>query len=221
MKALALDYRGILLHADRAAWFNATEIAEAHGKQLQKFWQREETHEYIAALCEHLNHPKTDDLNRPFNPKDYPQFIKTRRGRNGGTWLHPDLMVHFARWISPRFSVWCDQTIKRLLTEQPAWRQQRRELGSITRLKNRLLQEQRAALGKDTQPYHYSNEALMENEALTGRREPIDRDRLTLEELTMLDTILAENAVMIAQGIPTATRKARLFAIAAPIREAA
>lgn len=169
MKALALDYRGILLHADRAAWFNATEIAEAHGKQLQKFWQREETHEYIAALCEHLNHPKTDDLNRPFNPKDYPQFIKTRRGRNGGTWLHPDLMVHFARWINPRFSVWCDQTIKRLLTEQPVWRQQRRELGSITRLKNRLLQEQRAALGKDTQPYHYSNEALMENEALTAR----------------------------------------------------
>ena len=23
MKALALDYRGILIHADRAAWFNA------------------------------------------------------------------------------------------------------------------------------------------------------------------------------------------------------
>ena len=61
MKALALDYRGILIHADRAAWFNATEIAEAHGKQLQKFWQREETHEYIAALCEHLNHPKTSE----------------------------------------------------------------------------------------------------------------------------------------------------------------
>ena len=39
--------------------------------------------------------------------------------------------------------------------------------------------------------------------------------------LAMLDTIQAENAVMIAQGIPSATRKARLFAIAAPIREAA
>ena len=90
-----------------------------------------------------------------------------------------------------------------------------------TRLKNRLLQEQRAALGKDTQPYHYSNEALMENEALTGRREPIDRDSLPMEKLAMLDTIQAENAVMIAQGIPSATRKARLFAIAAPIREAA
>ena len=85
MKALALDYRGILIHADRAAWFNATEIAEAHGKQLQKFWQREETHEYIAALCEISNHPKTDDLNHPFNPKDYPQFIKTKRA---GTAAH-------------------------------------------------------------------------------------------------------------------------------------
>lgn len=61
----------------------------------------------------------------------------------------------------------------------------------------------------------------MENEALTGRREPIDCDSLSLEELAMLDTIQAENAVMITQGIPFATRKARLFAIAAPIREAA
>ena len=138
-----------------------------------------------------------------------------------GTWLHPKLAIRFAQWLDIQFAIWCDEQIERLLTEQPAWRQQRRELGSITRLKNRLLQEQRAALGKDTQPYHYSNEALMENEALTGRREPIDRDSLPMEKLAMLDTIQAENAVMIAQGIPSATRKARLFAIAAPIREAA
>ena len=211
MKALALDDRGILSHADRAAWFNATEIAAMFEKRPIDWLRLPETERYITALCQNYEVRKS-------------HFVKAKRGGNTalqGTWLHPKLAIRFAQWLDIQFAIWCDEQIERLLTEQPAWRQQRRELGSITRLKNRLLQEQRAALGKDTQPYHYSNEALMENEALTGRREPIDRDSLPMEKLAMLDTIQAENAVMIAQGIPSATRKARLFAIAAPIREAA
>jgi len=127
MNAITLKWEGIDLHANRDAWFNATEIAEAHGKRLDKFWEREETREYLDALCEILNTPKTGNLEKPFSLKDYPAFIKTRRGKYGGTWLHPDLMVCFARWISPRFSVWCDQTIKRLLTEQPQWQAARAE----------------------------------------------------------------------------------------------
>ena len=93
MNAITLKWEGIDLHANRDAWFNATEIAEAHGKRLDKFWEREETREYLDALCEILNTPKTGDLEKPFSLKDYSTFIKTRRGKYGGTWLHPDLMV--------------------------------------------------------------------------------------------------------------------------------
>ena len=34
MNAITLKWEGIDLHANRDAWFNATEIAEAHGKEV-------------------------------------------------------------------------------------------------------------------------------------------------------------------------------------------
>lgn len=212
MNLLTLDFQGMAVHASRDAWFNATEIAEAYGKRLDKFWEREETKEYLDGLCEILNTPKTGDLNKPFNIKDYPQFIKTKRGKNGGTWLHPDLMVHFARWVNIRFGIWADQTIKALLLENTAWQTARHELKSITKLKNRLLRDQRAADGKNTQSHHYCNEAMLEYEALTGKRGIISRDLLNADQIAALDAITAENAAMIAQGWSYQKRKPCLLA---------
>jgi len=218
MNAITLKWEGIDLHASRDAWFNATEIAEAHGKRLDKFWEREETREYLDALCEVLNTPKTGDLEKPFCLKDYPAFIKTRRGKYGGTWLHPDLMVCFARWISPRFSVWCDQTIRRLLTEQPQWQAARAESKIGAQVMAEILQTTRAAAGKETRAYHFSNEALLCNEALTGRREALPRDNLPAPALRMLIRLEAANAALIAHGKPYDERKAHLQGMAAPIR---
>ena len=36
----------------------------------------------------------------------------TKQGNNGGTYLHPELVVHFARWCSPKFAIECDRFIK-------------------------------------------------------------------------------------------------------------
>ncbi len=53
----------------------------------------------ITALCEISNTRKEG-------------YLKTRRGQNGGTWLHTDLAVVFARWLDVLFSIWCDQQAK-------------------------------------------------------------------------------------------------------------
>lgn len=214
MNLLTLDFQGMAVHASRDAWFNATEIAEAYGKRLDKFWEREETKEYLDGLCEILNTPKTGDLNKPFNIKGYPQFIKTKRGKNGGTWLHPDLMVHFARWVNIRFGIWADQTIKALLLENTAWQTARHELKSVTKLKNRLLRDQRAAHGKTTQSHHFSNEALLEYEALTGKRHIVSRDLLDVTQIAALDAITAENTALIARDLSYQERKSRLLVFA-------
>ena len=126
MNTLTLDYNGLALHASREAWFNATEIAEYHGKRLDNFFSLKRTQQYIQAVAKQkglipcnpsdLNPPKTGELN-PFDPAAYPDLIRARRGRYGGTWLHPDLMVCFARFISLEFEIWCDQTIKALLID--------------------------------------------------------------------------------------------------------
>ena len=50
----------------------------------------------------------------------YPSFIQVKRGgipgeARQGTWLHEDVALEFARWLSPAFAIWCNDRIKELL----------------------------------------------------------------------------------------------------------
>lgn len=38
--------------------------------------------------------------------KEREEVVKTTRGKNGGTWLHPVLAVKLAAWLSPKFEYW-------------------------------------------------------------------------------------------------------------------
>ena len=51
MNTLTLNYNGLPLHANREAWFNATEIAAMFGKRPIDWLRLPETERYIAALC--------------------------------------------------------------------------------------------------------------------------------------------------------------------------
>ncbi|EJF07812.1 KilA-N domain-containing protein [Thiovulum sp. ES] len=35
-----------------------------------------------------------------------------------GTWIHRKLIIAFARWLSPDFAVWCDETIEDILSQR-------------------------------------------------------------------------------------------------------
>ena len=218
MNAITLKWGGIDLHASRDAWFNATEIAEAHGKEVYEWLRLSETKRYIAALCR-LETDKEAEL-KPGKSRIYTtaSFVKTRRGKYGGTWLHPDLMVCFARWISIEFAIWCDQTIKRLLTERPAWQTARLENKDAAKLMEEALKTARAAQGKETKAHHYMTEHKLCNAILQGRFTGLNRDALPLEEQRQLTSILTTNAVLIASGKLYDERKAHLKGMAAPIR---
>lgn len=207
MKTLVLTYQELSISANREAWFNATQIAAQFGKRLDKFWERQETQDYLAALHELSNTPKTGDLK--FNIRNYPQFIRAQKGNNGGTWLHPDLMVLFARWIDVRFSIWCDQQIKALLTDAPKWNESRSALSLCTRLQNEALKTTLEAQGKAPQHYHYINEARLLNRAFSGQN-AINRDQLSSEELKHLIHITAHNLSNIYQGKSYQERKQSL-----------
>lgn len=99
-------YRDLAVNFTEEAWLNATAVAERFGKRVDHYLANAETKEYIAALRE------TE------NTRDVGDFIKSKRGKNGGTWFHPDLAIHFARWLDVRFSIWCDRQIRDILTER-------------------------------------------------------------------------------------------------------
>lgn len=43
----------------------------------------------------------------------------TTVGVTGGTLMHPDLGMEFARWLSPEFGIWCNRQIRRILRGEP------------------------------------------------------------------------------------------------------
>lgn len=42
-------------------------------------------------------------------------LVDSQRGRHGGTWLHPELGVHFALWLDKKFAIWTGRRIVELI----------------------------------------------------------------------------------------------------------
>ncbi len=219
MKQVTLHYHAQPVQADKEAWFNATRIAAMFGKRPVDWLRLPDTERYIAALCK----AEAQKQNKPEVRKSH--FVKTIKGGNDlsrqGTWLHPKLAVAFARWCDIDFAVWCDEQIEALLTNGRRWNAAREESRIGYRVMSEILQAARQADGKDTKPYHYSNEALLCNAALTGQFRAIERDKLDEKSITLLARLEARNAVLIGSGIPYQKRKECLFDLAARYRQQA
>lgn len=178
-------------------WFNATEAAAKFGRRVDKWAGTKETQAYIDALCEMSNTPKKG-------------YLKTVRGANGGTWLHPKLAVMFARWLDPRFAIWCDMQIDSIIRGKDDWRTLRHASASTNKVVNAILQQTRADAGKDTQHFHYANEAKLVNWALCGEFKGLDRNSLTAQELDLLAHLEERNAVLLGRGINREQRQPML-----------
>lgn len=83
---------------------NATEMAKPFKKKANDFLSSKSTKELIASLS-----TKT-------GISDLGLVIVNQGGTNPGTWLHEDLALVFAQWLSPDFYLWCNDRIKELLT---------------------------------------------------------------------------------------------------------
>jgi hypothetical protein len=76
-------------------YVNATAMCRANGKQWSKYRESDRCQTYLDALAE------TSGI-RMFD------LIESRQGQGGGTWVHPQVAVDLARWISAPFAVWMD-----------------------------------------------------------------------------------------------------------------
>lgn len=82
---------------------NATEMAKNFGKRPADFLQNQQTQNYIQEYT----------VTRKTVTADLVKVIQG--GNNQGTWMHEDLALEFSRWLSPSFSIWCNDRIKELL----------------------------------------------------------------------------------------------------------
>lgn len=204
------DYRGIAVAFTEEAWFNATLVADKYGKRVADWLENSETQNYIAALAEILKVPKE-------------ALLKTRRGRYGGTWMHPRLGVPFARWLDVRFGVWCDDQIYQILTcNHPHydWKKLRHEASASYKVMGQILQMTRQRLGKACTPHHFSNEARLINWALMGAFGKVDRDGLGSGDLDLLAKLENLDTVLIGCGASYDERKQELEQFASEQRAA-
>lgn len=191
------EYSGMALSFQSDGWFNATQAAERFGRRVDVWAKSQDTKDYIAALCEISNTTERG-------------YLKTKRGAGGGTWMHPKLAVHFARWLDPKFAVWCDTQIDSLLRGRDDWRKLRHQSASSFKVANDILKLVRQDHGKATEAHHYSNEARLVNWALAGQFKGLDRDAMSAADLALLAHLEERNAVLIGRGIAYDQRKPML-----------
>ena len=194
------EYHDIAVTFTEDAWFNATTVAEQFEKRPVDWLNQDGTKEYVSALASLLK----------CEPKS---LLKTKRGNNGGTWMHPRLGVPFARWLDVRFGVWCDDQIYQILTcNHPHydWKKLRHEATASHKVNMQILQLTLQRLGKTSAPHHFINEARMINWVLMGKFGKIDRDGLSSGDLDLLAKLENMDTVLIGCGASYDDRKQEL-----------
>lgn len=87
------------------AWFNATQVGRQFGKKPDNWLRNDDTKAYILAFSQMCDFEEN-------------QLVSIKRGNpehGGGTWMHPKLGVAYARWLDPKFGVWCDLQVEKIL----------------------------------------------------------------------------------------------------------
>ena len=200
-------------------YFNATEMAKPFGKRPNDWLSLPDTKAYIDALVTE-NSGNDDETGQPTitgksgNSQD---LIITKRGsKYGGTWLHADLGIAFARWLSPVFAVRLDKWTKARLSQERDWRQKRIEA------KTGFLPMTNAVMHAHdpVKHYHFSNEADMINRIVLGMpakefrlKHGVEcvRDALDAAQLTEINRLQIINTGLIEIGMDYNERKERLI----------
>lgn len=85
---------------------SATQMSKPFGKLVGDWLRLKSTDEFVTAL--------SSDMQIPIS-----QLVVVNKGNSSafeqGTWLHEDVALEFARWLSPKFAIWCNRRIKELM----------------------------------------------------------------------------------------------------------
>lgn len=105
MNTVIYDYKGsqISFSNGENVMINATEMAKFFGKRPVDWLQNQQTEDFLNELSKVRKSTLTDLVQ------------VTKGGNNPGTWMHEDVAMEFARWLSPSFAIWCNDHIKELL----------------------------------------------------------------------------------------------------------
>ena len=195
-----------------ATMVNATEMAKPFGKQPVFWLNNQYTKGFLKELAELRN----------LSSADLVRVIKGGNDKNAqGTWLHEDVALEFARWLSPQFAIWCNDRIKELMkygitatpqTIDSVLADPDNAIRLLTTLKEerkalKAANRQIAVLEDQKKAYHSENRRLLK---LKDRQDEIMREQAPLVEYaqnvldsydTFTSTQIAKELGMSAQAL--------------------
>lgn len=174
-------------------YVNATEMAKPFGKFVANWMDKDSTKEYLEELNLIIGNPII-------------KLVNKQAGRYGGTWMHEDVAMEFARWLSPKFAIWCNKQIKTLFTtghiELAPKTDAQKVLEAISILQ-RQVEEQQAQLIEQTKKIEEQGQEIeKQSEAIE------ERDTLITEQKPKVDYY---DKAMSTDGLYTATQIAKEF----------
>ena len=104
-----ISLNGISVLSREDGFINATAMCKA-GEKLFASWKRlDSTNELIKTLEEKIKNNTTIQNEKSDMQIHISQLIDVKKGNSSkfsqGSWIHPDLAVHLAMWISPTFGI--------------------------------------------------------------------------------------------------------------------
>lgn len=112
------EFNGISIGQRADGYVNITAMAKATGKRVDNWMRLDETTSFLSEFS--LDPEYAGVL-----------AIDPKQGRNGGTWVHPDVAIQFAQWVSPKFALFVSKLVRNWIlnntqaapTPEPAPRQ--------------------------------------------------------------------------------------------------
>lgn len=200
------DFKGLQIRQNtKNGFFNLNDLYDVYinnnpggKKRIDKYLEFSQTREFAETLLE-AELEKAENLNTLEKgimiPTELPSVIETKRGKYGGTWVHPYLFLDFAMWLNPKFKLWAMSVIEDKLI------QVRNEAGDLFKEMNQALKASGAV-----SPSEYSKEAVMINQIVYGSNRG-RRNESSIEELTLLNKLQKYNAYMIDKKFPFSIRE--------------
>ncbi len=184
-------------------YFNATDLLNIYNKQKKSkkmmgdFLRTNPVKEFLEALAEDLSKYGSDLVLAE-------DLYTTKRGKNGGTWMHPYLFMKFAMWINPTFEV---QVIKWLYDNLINARHQAGDhyKEMMAELQKRMLSD-----GINQNPLEYKKEADFINRLVFGVASRGQRKRASEEQLKRLSQLQKANIKLLKKGFSRDVRWERL-----------
>jgi hypothetical protein len=97
----------IISQRAKDGYINATAMCTAAGKQWGHYRESSNTQRFLEELA--------SDIGKPIS--ELVQSIKGGKPALQGTWVHPQVAIHLAQWLSPRFAVMVSRWVHEWLTK--------------------------------------------------------------------------------------------------------